>query len=134
MSMVTRETATVTEHGILVPLGRFAQQVGVDDAFRRVPFEMKTVVHSPDEKLTELLCHICGGGMHLTDLENSAHPLVEDPAVVVDEVAVMQTTPTLIPAATRHAPGGRNLPACARNLFSATWQSLQCAGSSSERS
>ena len=81
MNMVARETATVTEHGILVPLGRFALQVGVDDALRRAPFEMKTVVHSPDEKLIELLCHICVGGMHITDLENSAHPLVEDPAV-----------------------------------------------------
>ena len=81
MNMVTRETATVTEHGILVPLGRFAQQIGVDDAFRRIPFEMKTVVHAPGDKLSELLCHICGGGMHVTDLENSSHPLVADPTV-----------------------------------------------------
>ena len=81
MSMVTRETATVTEHGILVPLGRFAQQVGVDDALRRVPFAMKTVVHSPGEKLAELLCHICSGGMYIKELEQRAHPLVRDQAV-----------------------------------------------------
>ncbi len=83
MSMVTREPVTVTEHGILVPLGRFAQQVGLFDAFERVPFAMKTVVHSPGEKLAELLCHICGGGMYVNDLENSAHPLLADPTVAV---------------------------------------------------
>src|SRR5712691_8491814 len=81
MSMVTDEPATVTEHGILVPLGRFAQQIEVPDAFARVPFGMKTLDHSPGEKLTELLCHICGGGMYVKELEQSAHPLVADEAV-----------------------------------------------------
>jgi hypothetical protein len=81
MNMVARETATVTEHGILVPLGRFAQQVGLDDALKRIPFEMKTVVYSPSDKLAELLCHICGGGMHVNELATSAHPLPEDLAV-----------------------------------------------------
>jgi len=79
--MVTREPATVTEHGLLVPLGRFAQQVGVLEALRRVPFAMKTVVHSPSEKLAELVCHLCGGGMHVNDVDSSAHPLIADPAV-----------------------------------------------------
>jgi hypothetical protein len=81
MSMVTGATETVTEHGLLVSLGRFGQQVGLDDAFGRVPFGMKSVVHTPSEKLAELLCHICGGGMYVTELENSAHPLTADPAV-----------------------------------------------------
>src|SRR5712692_7702031 len=83
MSMVARETAMVTEHGVLVPLGRFAEQVGLFEAFERVPFAMKTVVHSPSEKLAELVCHICGGGMYVKDLENSAHPLLADPTVAV---------------------------------------------------
>jgi hypothetical protein len=81
MSMVARETATVTEPGILVPLGRFAEQVGLDDALRRVPFAMKTVVHAPSDKLAELLCHICSGGMYVKDVDSSAHPLIEDLAV-----------------------------------------------------
>jgi len=63
MNMITGETEIVTEHGILVPLGRFAQQVGLDDAFGRVPFGMKSVVHTPSEKLAELLCHICCAGL-----------------------------------------------------------------------
>jgi len=81
MSMVTDKTETVTEHGILVPLGRFAQQVGLADAFGRVPFGMKTVVHAPSEKLAELFCHICGGGMYVKEMDSSAHPLTQDPAV-----------------------------------------------------
>ncbi|HVC32490.1 MAG TPA: hypothetical protein VNL16_03165 [Chloroflexota bacterium] len=81
MSMVTRGTERVTEHGILVPLENFAQEVGLDDAFSRVPFGMKTVIHAPREKLAELLCHIWGGGMDVKDSEASAHPLTEDLAV-----------------------------------------------------
>ena len=81
MSMVTRESVGVTEHGILVPLGRFAEHVGLVDAFNRVPFGMKTLVHSPGEKLSELLCHICSDGMHINALEQSAHPLTDDPLV-----------------------------------------------------
>jgi hypothetical protein len=65
----------------VVPLGRFGQQVGMDDALRRVPFGMKTVVHTPSEKLAELLCHICRGGMYVTEMDNSAHPLTDDSAV-----------------------------------------------------
>jgi len=30
-----------------------------------------------------LVCHICGGGMYVKDLENSAHPLLADPTVAV---------------------------------------------------
>lgn len=81
MTMVARATPIVTEHGILVPLGRFVRQIGIDHALGRVPMGMKTVIHSPGEKLAELLCHICGGGMHVTELEYHAHPLREDQAV-----------------------------------------------------
>lgn len=81
MNMVARETETVTEHGRLVPLGRFAQQVGLDDAFGRIPFGMKSVVHTPSEKLAELLCHMCSGGMYVKEVDRSAHPLTADAAV-----------------------------------------------------
>jgi hypothetical protein len=79
--MVAQSTATVTEHGILVPLGHFAEQMGLLDALERLPVEMKTVVHSPGDKLAEMICHICGGGMHVAELGRSAHPLVDDAAV-----------------------------------------------------
>jgi hypothetical protein len=65
----------------LVPLGHFAAQIGLLDAFQRVPFPVKTVDHSPDDKLAELLAHILAGGMHVQELATSAHPLVDDRAV-----------------------------------------------------
>src|SRR3990170_608639 len=71
----------ITEHGLLVPFGRFAAQIGLIDRLNQVLFAMKTVDHSPGEKLTELLVHILAGGMHVTELETSPHPLVHDTAV-----------------------------------------------------
>jgi hypothetical protein len=42
---------------------------------------MKTVTHSPADKVVELLSHILAGGMHIKELGKSAHPLVQDTAV-----------------------------------------------------
>lgn len=74
-------TMESTEHALLVPLGHFAAQIGLLDALHRVPFPMKTVDHSPGDKLAELLAHILAGGMHVTELAASPHPLVDDQAV-----------------------------------------------------
>src|SRR5262245_16381016 len=71
----------VTEHGLLVSFGRLAGHVGLIDALGRVPIEMKTVDHSPGDKLVELLVHILAGGMHLKELGAAPHPLVRDGAV-----------------------------------------------------
>lgn len=70
-----------TEHAVLVPLGRFAQQIGLAEALGRVSFKMKTVEHSPVDKTMELLAHIMAGGMHINELHKSAHPLVKDTEV-----------------------------------------------------
>jgi hypothetical protein len=70
-----------TEHALLVPLGHFAAQIGLLDAFQQVPFPMKTIDHSPGDKLGELLAHILAGGMHVNELAASAHPLLGDRAV-----------------------------------------------------
>lgn len=70
-----------TEHALLVPLGHFAAQIGLLDAFDRVPFPLKTIAHRPGDKLGELLAHILAGGMHVNELATSAHPLVNDRAV-----------------------------------------------------
>src|SRR5262245_5944084 len=81
----TRTTAPAagddTEHALLVPLGHFAAQIGLLDAFQRIPFPMKTVAHRPGDKLGELLAHILAGGMHVNELAMSARPLVHDCAV-----------------------------------------------------
>ena len=73
--------APSTEHALLVPLGHFAAQLGVRAAFERVPIKMKTVAHSPGDKLGELLAHILAGGMHVRELAAGARPLVDDRAV-----------------------------------------------------
>lgn len=80
---VTEEgpAAVATDHGLVVALGRFAQQIDLIDALHRVPFKMKTVTHSPGDKLTELFVHPLAGGMHVQELEVSPHPLVRDQAV-----------------------------------------------------
>jgi hypothetical protein len=70
-----------TEHALLVPLGQFAQAIGLIEALRRVPFPMKTVQHRPGDKLATVLIHILAGGMHLNELATAAHPLVADLAV-----------------------------------------------------
>ena len=46
-------TTTGTEHGLLLPLGRFAGEIGLTAAFAAVPFKMKTLTHRPAEKLAE---------------------------------------------------------------------------------
>lgn len=74
-------TVTTTEHGLLVAFGRLAEQVGLREAFGRVPIKMKTVEHSPADKLAELLAHILAGGMHLKELRGGPRPLVADRAV-----------------------------------------------------
>jgi hypothetical protein len=47
-----------TDHALLVTYGRFAQQIGLIRAVKQVAFKMKTVIHSPADKLLELLNHI----------------------------------------------------------------------------
>ncbi len=74
-------TVTTTEHGLLVAFGRLAQQIGLREAFARVPIKMKTIEHSPADKLAELLAHILAGGMHLQELRGGPHPLVAERAV-----------------------------------------------------
>jgi hypothetical protein len=82
MSVTHQVQSTIsTEHALLVPCGKFAAQVGLIAALNRVPFKMKTVEHSPGDKLNELLVHILVGGMHINELAKSPHPLIQDQAV-----------------------------------------------------
>jgi hypothetical protein len=74
-------TIALTEHGLLVAFGRLADQIGLREAFARVPIKMKTIDHSPADKLAELLAHILAGGMHLQELRSGPRPLVADQAV-----------------------------------------------------
>jgi hypothetical protein len=75
------QTLVETEHALLIAYGRFAQQVGLLQALEQVPFKMKTVEHTPEDKTAELLAHILAGSMHVNELATSAHPLVKDQMV-----------------------------------------------------
>lgn len=79
---VAEPSALMTEHALLVPFGRFAHQIGLIAALDRVPITMKTIDHSPGDKLAELFVHLLAGGMHVKELETSPHPVVHDQAVV----------------------------------------------------
>jgi len=71
----------VTDHALLIAYAHFAGQIGLISAIKQVPFRMKTVIHSPADKVIELLNHILSGGMHINELTKNAHPLVHDHAV-----------------------------------------------------
>ncbi len=78
---VAEQSPQMTEHALLVPFGRFAHQIGLLEALDRVPIKMKTIDHSPGDKLAQLLVHILAGGMHVKELETNPRPLVHDRAV-----------------------------------------------------
>jgi hypothetical protein len=78
---VAEPSPVPTEHALLVPFGRFARQIGLVEALDRNPIKMKTIDHSPGDKLAELFVHILAGGMHVKELETSPHPLIRDEAV-----------------------------------------------------
>ena len=75
------QSLLVTDHALLIAYAHFAEQIGLINAVKDVPFPMKTIIHSPADKVIELLCHVLAGGMHINELTKSAHPLVHDHAV-----------------------------------------------------
>jgi hypothetical protein len=78
---VAEPSPVLTDHALLVPFGRFAHQIGLIQALDRLPIKMKTIDHSPGDKVAELLVHILAGGMHVKELETSPHPMIRDEAV-----------------------------------------------------
>src|ERR1019366_5609776 len=78
-----RQQETSTEHALLVPLGHFAEQIGLLAAFESLPVKMKTIHHTPGEKMAELLVGILAGNMHVRELDNAPHPVTRDPSVAL---------------------------------------------------
>ncbi len=111
MSVPSGQSAVaMTEHGLLVAFGQLADQIGLREAFARVPVKMKTIDHSPADKLAELLAHILAGGMHLQELRTGPHPLVADGAVArawgQDAFASASGVSALLRAATEETVAG----------------------------
>jgi hypothetical protein len=79
--MSKNETATQTQHALLVIWGLYAQALGLIQEIQKVPIEQKTVAYSPHTKILEFFLAILAGLEHLQELNTAAEPLVRDPAV-----------------------------------------------------
>jgi hypothetical protein len=67
-----------TTHAMLIVWGHFARTLGLLHRLAGVPVPQKTVLHAPQEKLTEFLIGLLSGIEFLTDLSEGAAPLVAD--------------------------------------------------------
>ena len=67
-----------TTHAMLIVWGHFARAIGLPDRLAEVPIPQKTVLHTPQAKLTEFLMGLLSGIEYLTDLSEGAAPLVAD--------------------------------------------------------
>ena len=73
----------ITDHGLLVALGRFAKALGVLSDLTKVTIpQQQGPTHTPQEKLVEFLVGILAGIPYLQNLNKGDHPLVQDEAVV----------------------------------------------------
>ena len=71
----------VTSHALGLSFGYFAQEIGLISKLHNVSIPMKTVSHSPQEKLVEFFVSIVLGMEYLKDISHSGYPLVRDPAL-----------------------------------------------------
>ena len=71
----------VTQHGLLVALGVYAQQLGLIKAIEAVLIKEQKHKHLPQRKVVEFFVAILGGLAHLQDISQAAHPLDKDKAV-----------------------------------------------------
>lgn len=69
-----------TQHALLIPWGRFAQEIGLITGIKSVKLTQKVYAHTPQEKVIEFLVAILLGSKHLQDLSLAAHPLDKDVA------------------------------------------------------
>ena len=68
----------VTDHALLVLLGRFAQHLGLIRLLEAVPLDQRTVTHSPQAKLIEFLLAVLAGLGQLQELTHAANPIAKD--------------------------------------------------------
>ena len=70
-----------TQHALLIPWGRFAQEIGLSSGIEAVKLNQKAYAHTPQAKVIEFLVAILSGVEHLQDISLAAHPLDKDVAV-----------------------------------------------------
>jgi hypothetical protein len=72
----------LTQHALMIPLGEFADEIGLIPKLLRVPIPQKSVIHPPQAKVLTFLMGILTGITHLKDLNEGPHPLAHDwPAI-----------------------------------------------------
>lgn len=79
-TMSEHETIQETDHAMLVVWGQYAHCLGIPQEFVQVPMSGKTVEHSPQSKVLELLVAQLAGLEYLKDISLSANPLDQDKA------------------------------------------------------
>jgi hypothetical protein len=72
----------VTDHALLVLLGKFAQHLGLVRLLEMVPIAQKTYDHRPQTKLIQFLIGILAGLDYLQDFNLGPRPLVADRALI----------------------------------------------------
>jgi hypothetical protein len=70
-----------TDHAMLVVWGQFARQFGLTTALAGVPIAQKTVEHTPQSKVLQLLVATLAGCQHVGDMATGPHPLIKDQTV-----------------------------------------------------
>lgn len=77
----TELTEQLTQHGLLVAMGHFAQETGLVADLMQVHIPQKTRGTPPQTKLVEFAVGLLGGIEYLRDLNLGAQPIVNDAAV-----------------------------------------------------
>jgi hypothetical protein len=94
LSLIRRQTMTQTtgviidienptQHAMLIIWGHFGREIGLVDGLREVSIPQKRVARPAQEKLIEFLVGLLAGIEYLSDLSESAAPLMRDSEVAV---------------------------------------------------
>lgn len=73
--------AQETQHALLIPWGRFAQEIGLVSGIEAIELNQKVYEHTPQAKVLEFFVANLAGLKQLQDISLAAHPLDKDIAV-----------------------------------------------------
>lgn len=83
ISGTASNTETPTAHAMLIVWGHYAQAIGLLDRLRAVSIPQKRVKRAAPEKVAEFLVGLLSGMEYLTDLSESAAPVMRDNEVAM---------------------------------------------------
>ena len=106
---------SITQHGMVVAWGHFANRIGLVPQLRQVPIAQKTVIRPPQENLAALLIGLLSGIEYLSDLSVGAMPLKRDTAVA-DAWGLQRLASASGVSRTLHACDARSVEALEQEL------------------